>query len=136
MNDKAPLSSLSFFAYKTSLTSYQILSAVRGSTTHGWKSEEGDAEKGAAGGDDLSLPSDRDGVAIAHGAQGYLHHRSKVQQGKQFGVTCSLTHQSPPEGISKTPEHFVFVLLNEVDEEGGEDEAEEANVDGRDQLLR
>ena len=49
---------------------------------------------------------------------------------------CSLlTHQSPPEGVGEAPEHLVLVLLDEVDEEGGEDEAEEADVDGRDQLL-
>ena len=40
--------------------------------THGWKSEEWDAEQGATGGYDLALPRDRDGVAVAHGAQGYL----------------------------------------------------------------
>ena len=52
----------------------------------------------------------------------------------QFRV-CLFTHQSPPEGVGEAPEHLVLVLLDEVDEEGGEDEPEETDVDGRDQLL-
>ena len=52
-----------------------------------------------------------------------------------LSLSGSFAHQSPPEGVGETPEHFVLVLLDEVDEERGEDEPEEANVDGRDQLL-
>ena len=52
-----------------------------------------------------------------------------------LSLSGSFAHQSPPEGVGETPEHFVLVLLDEVDEERGEDEAEEADVEGGDQLL-
>ena len=46
------------------------------------------------------------------------------------------TYDAPPKRIRKVVVLLVRVLLGQVDEERGEDEAEEADVDGRYELLR
>ncbi len=48
----------------------------------------------------------------------------------------SLTYHSPPEGVCEAAEVLVDVLLRQVDHEGGEDEAEEPDVDRSNQLLQ
>ncbi len=48
---------------------------------------------------------------------------------------CFRTHHSPPEGVGEALEALVDVLLHQVDEEGGEDEAEKADVDRGYQFL-
>lgn len=47
-------------------------------------------------------------------------------------VCCVGTHQASPEGISIGLEHFVVLFLCQIDQEGGQDQAQEANVPGRD----
>ena len=55
---------------------------------------------------------------------------------------CMRTYHSPPEGVGVALEVGLVgvgshgVLLGEVDEVAGEDEAEEADVQRRDQLLK
>ncbi len=46
------------------------------------------------------------------------------------------THHSPPKRVGEALEIVVDVLLHQEDEEGGEDEAQEADVNRRYQLLR
>ena len=45
------------------------------------------------------------------------------------------THHSPPKGVGEIANFFVLFFLDEVDQEREEDQTEEADVDGRDQLL-
>lgn len=45
-------------------------------------------------------------------------------------------YQSPPQSISVGLELLVGLLLHGVDQEGGQDQAQEANVPGRDELLQ
>lgn len=46
-------------------------------------------------------------------------------------------HHSPPDGVSVGLEFFsVLFLFRQVDEQRGEDEAEETYVQGRHQLLK
>ena len=46
-----------------------------------------------------------------------------------------MTHHSPPEGVREAVDVLVVLLLHDVDDERGEDEAQEPDVDGRDQFL-
>ena len=46
-----------------------------------------------------------------------------------------LTYHSPPEGVREAVDVLVVLLLHDVDDERGEDEAQEPDVDGRDQFL-
>ena len=78
------------------------------------KCKEGDATDCAEGRHDFPLPCDRDTVSIAHCAQG---------------------DHPPPQRVGKTGKVFIVILLDHVDHEGGEDEDEEADVEGGDELL-
>ncbi len=60
------------------------------------------------------LPGDRNGVTVAHRAEG---------------------DDAPPERMREAGKVLVVVLLHHVDDEGGEDEHDEADVHGGDQLL-
>lgn len=46
------------------------------------------------------------------------------------------TNHSPPEGVRKIGVFIIDVLLGQVNQEGGEDQSQEANVNGRYQFLR
>ena len=46
-----------------------------------------------------------------------------------------MTYHAPPEGVSETLELFVVILFHQIDDEGGENQAEKTNVDRRDQFL-
>lgn len=46
------------------------------------------------------------------------------------------THCSPPEGVSISGKLLVIFLLSQIDQEGGKDQYQEANVPGCDQLLK
>lgn len=45
------------------------------------------------------------------------------------------THHAPPKSIGEVFEVVVVVFLDEIDEEGGEDQPKEPYVHRRDQLL-
>lgn len=47
-----------------------------------------------------------------------------------------ITHHAPPKCIGEVFEMVVVVFLDEIDEEGGEDQPQEPYVHRRDQLLR
>ena len=46
-----------------------------------------------------------------------------------------MAHQPPPQGIGVGLKLLVLLLLRQVNQEGGQDQAQEANVPGCDQLL-
>ena len=59
--------------------------------THGWQGEERDSEEGATRRDHLALPRGGDGVAIAHGAKGYLEKKNTRFKCVEMGLFCCRT---------------------------------------------
>lgn len=85
-----------------------------GAEDAGGQREEGDARHGGEAGDELALPGDGHGVAVANGAQ---------------------SDDAPPEGVGEAGNVLVLVLLDEIEHEGGEDENEEVYVERGEQFL-
>ena len=79
-----------------------------------WEGKETDATNSTEGGHDLALPCDGDTVTVSN---------------------CAQRDHAPPEGVGKAGKVLVVVLLHHVDNEGGEDEDQEADVEGGDELL-
>lgn len=47
-----------------------------------------------------------------------------------------VTHRAPPQGVGVRRKVLVELVLHQVDEEGGEDQNQEADVPGRHQFLQ
>ena len=104
---------------------------------YGWQSKERNSKDREAGGHDLSNPSFRNSVAVPDGGDGDLKHGMR-EEGEDSELTES--YHAPPQSISVTveilpPSRSDHIFLTEVDKVAGEDESQEANVEGRDQLL-